>query len=158
MSISHFYMNILKTCLFIFEKECGEGQRERGRERILSRLCAVSAELDVRLELMNREIMTWAKTKRQMLNQLSHPGALRERILTRLHAQHGDTWGSIPWPWDHDLSWNRELDAWPTKPPRRSLLDLSWWTWRLSLSWNPCLSVLCSSREGGSERYYTVGV
>ena len=32
--------------------------RERGRERILSRLCAVSVESDAGLNLMNHEIMT----------------------------------------------------------------------------------------------------
>ena len=26
--------------------------------------------------------------------------------------------GSIPWCWDHDLSWNQELNAQPTKPLR----------------------------------------
>ena len=36
----------------------GEGQRERERERIPSRLCTVSTEPDVGLELMNREIVT----------------------------------------------------------------------------------------------------
>ena len=36
----------------------GEGQRERGRERIPSRLHAVSAEPDTGLKLMNHEIMT----------------------------------------------------------------------------------------------------
>ena len=36
----------------------GEGQRERERERIPSRLCSVSAEPDAGLELTNREIMT----------------------------------------------------------------------------------------------------
>ena len=35
----------------------GGGERERERERIPSRLCAVSAESDVGLEFMNREIM-----------------------------------------------------------------------------------------------------
>ena len=44
--------------MFIFERErAGEGQRERGRERIPSRLHAVSAEPNVGLEPMNREIM-----------------------------------------------------------------------------------------------------
>ena len=28
------------------------------------------------------------------------------------------TWGSVSWPWDHDLSWNQKLDAEPTAPPR----------------------------------------
>ena len=36
----------------------GEGQRERGGERIPSRLRAVSAEPEVGLELTNREIMS----------------------------------------------------------------------------------------------------
>ena len=38
--------------------QVGEGQRERERERIPSRLYTVSAELDMGLELMNCEIMT----------------------------------------------------------------------------------------------------
>ena len=44
--------------LFIYfekERELGRG-RERGRERIQSRLHAVSAEPGARLELMNREM------------------------------------------------------------------------------------------------------
>ena len=49
-------------CLFIFERErerTGEGQREgdTGSEAG-SRLCAVSTEPDVGLELTNREIVT----------------------------------------------------------------------------------------------------
>ena len=36
----------------------GEAERERGRERIPSRLHAVSTELNVGLELRNREIVT----------------------------------------------------------------------------------------------------
>ena len=36
----------------------GEGQKERERERIPSRLYAVSAKPNVGLELTNREIMT----------------------------------------------------------------------------------------------------
>ena len=35
-----------------------ERDRERGRERISSRLCAVSAEQDMGLDLTNHEIMT----------------------------------------------------------------------------------------------------
>ena len=45
------------------------------RERIPSRLHAVSKESDVGLDLMNYEIMTRAVTKSWTLNQLSHPGA-----------------------------------------------------------------------------------
>ena len=48
--------------MFIFfesERKHKQGSgRERGRERILSRLCAVSAESDAGLDLMNHEIMT----------------------------------------------------------------------------------------------------
>ena len=38
--------------------QVGEGQRERGKERMPSRLHTVSAEPDVGLELANHEIMT----------------------------------------------------------------------------------------------------
>ena len=38
---------------------CGGGaERERGKERIPSRLCTVSTEPYMELSLMNREIMT----------------------------------------------------------------------------------------------------
>ena len=66
---------------FIFERErervcarVGEGPRERGRERIPSRLWAVSAEPDAGLKLTNREIMTRADIRSQILHQLSYPG------------------------------------------------------------------------------------
>ena len=47
----------------------------------------------------------------------------RERILSRLYAQ--PTQGSIPWPWDHDLSQNQELVAQLTEPPRCPALELT---------------------------------
>ena len=53
--------------------------------------------------------MTWAKIKNQMLNQLSLPGTLRERILSRLYWIQSQKWVSIPWPRDHDPSQNQEL-------------------------------------------------
>ena len=49
--------------------------RERGRERIPSRLPAVSAEPDLGLDFMNHEIMTCAEIKNWTLHQLSYPGA-----------------------------------------------------------------------------------
>ena len=49
---------------------------EKGRERIPSRLHAVSTQPDTEPDLMNREIMTLAQIKSQTLNQLSHPSAL----------------------------------------------------------------------------------
>ena len=50
-------------------------------------------------------------------------GAKREGILSSLHTQRGARmWGSIPQPWDHDLSRNQESDAQPTEPPRRPVL------------------------------------
>ena len=55
----------------------GGSERGREKERIPSRLHTTSTEPDARLELVNCEIMTWAKIYSQMLNQLSHPGALK---------------------------------------------------------------------------------
>ena len=43
-------------------------ERERERERLPNRLRAVSAEPDVVLKQMNREIMTLAKIKSQTLH------------------------------------------------------------------------------------------
>ena len=53
----------------------GEGQEERERERILSRLSTVSVEPDTGLELGNHEIMTRAEIKRWTLNRVTqtHP-------------------------------------------------------------------------------------
>ena len=55
------------------ERVWGWEQRERGRERIPSRLCTVSAEPDAALKFMNHEVMTRAEIENQMLSPLSHP-------------------------------------------------------------------------------------
>ena len=48
---------------------------EGGRERISSRLLAVSAEPHAGLDPTHCEIMTCAEIKSMSLNRLSHPGA-----------------------------------------------------------------------------------
>ena len=63
------------------------GGTEGEEERIPSRLRTVSAEPDVRLELRNPEIMTWAKTNSQILNWLSHPGTPFYSFLTQSHLK-----------------------------------------------------------------------
>ena len=64
--------------LFILRGKQHEQRRGRERrERISSRLHAVSTEPDVGLDLRNHEIMTWAEIQSEALNQLSHPGAPR---------------------------------------------------------------------------------
>ena len=57
---SFIHSFILNVYLFIFrEKVCASaGGAERDGKRIPSRLCALSAEPDMGLDLMNREIMT----------------------------------------------------------------------------------------------------
>ena len=52
-----------------------ETDRQKQRRKIPSRLCIVSTEPNLGLELMNREIMTSAKIKSWLLNRLRHPGA-----------------------------------------------------------------------------------
>ena len=44
--------------VFINREKERAGEEQKDRERILSRLCAVSAEPDAGLDLTNREIMT----------------------------------------------------------------------------------------------------
>ena len=58
--IVDFTLCFLSSLINLFGERGGEGQRkgERERERIPSRLCTVSTEPDLGLELMNREIMT----------------------------------------------------------------------------------------------------
>ena len=55
------FLRFLKVYLFILRGRTEQGrgrERERGRERIPSRLCAVSTEADVGLDTTNHEIMT----------------------------------------------------------------------------------------------------
>ena len=66
------------------ERASGGRGRETGRERIPSRLCAESAQLDTGLDPMNHEIMTSAEIKSQTLNGLRHPGALITPISSSL--------------------------------------------------------------------------
>ena len=83
-----FFTGIEKTTLFkkflfiYFEREStnegGEESESRG-ERIPSRISIVSTKSDVGLELTNCEIITWAKIKNQMFNQLSHPDTLKKQ-------------------------------------------------------------------------------
>ena len=64
--------------IYLFGEREREREREstweRGRERISSRLHAISAEPDRGLKPTNPKIMTWAEIKSQTLNWLSHPG------------------------------------------------------------------------------------
>ena len=70
------FLFIFLSNLFILRERAWAGveQKERERERILSRLCTVITEPDAGLELMNHKILTWAESKSQALNWLSHPG------------------------------------------------------------------------------------
>ena len=51
-------------------------QTERERDRIPSRVRAVSEESNTGLEPSKHEIMVPAEIKSQMLNPLSHPGVI----------------------------------------------------------------------------------
>ena len=68
--VSLFFFEVL-LIYFEREKACEQGRgRERGRERIPSRIHVVSAEPDVGLNVMSHELKS-----SQMHNQLSHPSA-----------------------------------------------------------------------------------
>ena len=56
--ISDSYANFLKLFLRRESSQASRGEAERERDRIPSRLCAVSAEPNMELELTNHEIMT----------------------------------------------------------------------------------------------------
>ena len=89
---SHSYRNSVRdksSILFFFkfiflfwERErtwAGEDQRDRERERIPSRVCAISPKSDMGIDPMNCKIMTWAEIESRMLNWLSHPGTPKKQ-------------------------------------------------------------------------------
>ena len=62
---SSFFFLVFLSSFIYFEGETASGGRaERGRQRVQSRLLAISAESDVRLEPRNHDIMTSAKVGR----------------------------------------------------------------------------------------------
>ena len=71
-----FFIYILKFIKFLRESMLAHvsgGGAEGWKERIPSRLCAVSAEPDAGLNLTNREIMTWAEIKSWCLTDWGAP-------------------------------------------------------------------------------------
>ena len=81
-----FVLNFIYLCW----ERGAEAERERWRERIPSRLRAVSAEPNAGLELTNHEIMTCAEIKSQMINQMIHPGAPDFCFCNELHMMFVD--------------------------------------------------------------------
>ena len=63
--LQSFYFYFFNVYLFLREREteCEQERSRERRQRIQSRLWAVSTEPSVGLELMNCEIMTWAKVR-----------------------------------------------------------------------------------------------
>ena len=64
-----------KKDLFILEREREQERAGRGAERISSRL-PIEYGAWCGAQSQDPEIMTWAKIKSQLINWLSHPGAL----------------------------------------------------------------------------------
>ena len=56
-------------------------------------------------------------------------GAERERVNPKQapNSAQSPTWGSIPCPWDHELSRNQESDAELTEPPRHPIFSSFLW-------------------------------
>ena len=77
--MEYSFLKKIFLSLFILRERASRGGAEG--ERIPSRLRAVSTEATVGVKPMNREIMTWAKTKSWIPNHLSHPGTPRSNIL-----------------------------------------------------------------------------
>ena len=79
--VSHIVVCLIFfKCLLILRQTRGSAHEQGGagqRKRVPSRLCTASTEPDMGLDLMNHEIMTWAKIKSLRLNWLSHPSTLR---------------------------------------------------------------------------------
>ena len=67
--------------LTLRERKRANEERDRGGENLKPDFL-LSPEPDTGLNIMTHEILS------QMLNLLSHPSTLRERIVSILHAQH----------------------------------------------------------------------
>ena len=101
LSLSVMFFLTFKNCLFIFETErdrawTGEGQRERGKHSIRSRLQALSCQHRAWHGTSTHELRNHDLSWRQMLNWLSHPGApqLGSFCLGESHAMVADgVWG-----------------------------------------------------------------
>ena len=77
---SSFFFFSFKFIYLYWERErawAGEGRGENPKQALR---CQCRAQHG--LNLMNHEIMTWAKTKSWILTRLSHPGTLVKIILT----------------------------------------------------------------------------
>ena len=75
-----FYIFIFSSLFILRETETvwvGEGQRERGRDRIWSRLQALSRQHRARCGTQTHELWDHDLSRSWMLNQLSHPGTPR---------------------------------------------------------------------------------
>ena len=70
-----FLFNFILYLKFIYFERERERERHREGERFPSRFHTVGSEPNMGLELMNHEIVTWAKIKSRTLNRLRHPGA-----------------------------------------------------------------------------------
>ena len=136
-------INMFLSLFIYFERErastwAGEGQRERERESQAGSLLSAQSLMP---GLNSRTARSWAEPKSRVgcltnwATQAPHKNIylfLRERDRggegqrereresqggSRLSAQN-PMWGLIPWPWDHNLNRNHELDTQPTKTPR----------------------------------------
>ena len=71
--MTHQWATLARTFLLFmfiyFERERERRGRERGRERIPSKLCTVSREPDMGLNVLNHEIMARAKINEQTTQQ-----------------------------------------------------------------------------------------
>ena len=109
--------------------------RERGRQKILRRICTVSAESDAGFEPMNHEIMTWAKIKSPMLNWWSHSGAppysFWNETLAPTAGVHGSRHSSAPQFYYHFVLFTVTLSLqscstpFSTLPPHRGHMGTS---------------------------------
>ena len=69
-----FFTLISFKVLFVYRERVSGGGAEKGRDRIRSRLCAVSAKPKPGLQLRNYEMMTYPRSRVGRLTDWAHPG------------------------------------------------------------------------------------
>ena len=91
-----YFYTVQLFYLFFNQRECacaseGRCRRQENFKQTSPALPPLSVEFDAGPDPTTHEIVSWAKTKNQTLNQLSHPGALRIFIFLKKNHQ---SWGA----------------------------------------------------------------
>ena len=104
------WLSQLSVCLWLRSQSQGPGIQPQG--------LAGSLLLLLPLPLLSLNLFIWEREKGEGQRE-------RENLKKALYTVRSPTWGLISPPWDHDLSWNQELDTWVSHSGAPKMLFLN---------------------------------